>query len=277
MPRPITRAIYDRALDHFWTWARLAHQLDEHYPVDPVLLLDFLTQQLRCPDPELDRRLVAAGAKREPGPLALATLKIRFAALDRAHTERNFEPPSRDPLVIVHVQRAAAWDRQITRPAPGPRDKLPITTAVLEQFLAACDDTPDGLQDRALLLTGHAAGGPRITTELAGLRLEHLLPGPEPGVYRWTATGTLLRDRTAQALRRWLEHLVTRGLTSGYIFRGLTARGKLLSTDPELQISTNTITRRIQRRATAAGLDGRLYGGSSLRGGVTGKTRPKKG
>lgn len=261
MPSRITDTIYQRSLHHFWTWARLAHGHEEHYPVPPEDVADFLLAHIR-PEPELDRRLVDAGVKRDLGPMALGTLKIRLAALDNAHRDRQLEPPSKSPLVQLHIDRHAAARRRASSPAK-PRTKHPITDEILERLLATCDlGRLLGRRDHALLSLGHAVGGSAVGSQLVRLEIEDLEKNPESNTYRWTSADVSLSGPVAQSLRRWLRELEARGLDRGLVFRGLTPKGEV---GPEIRPMTPAgVTKIIQRRAEMAGLEGRLYGSSSF-------------
>jgi hypothetical protein len=98
-------------------------------------------------------------------------------------------------------------------------------------MLATCDESLEGLRDRALLCFGFASGG-RRRSEIAGADLRDLRRIGEAGyIYRLehsktqqagvTATSTPdkpVLDRAALALEDWLE---ASGITEGAIFRRL--------------------------------------------------------
>ncbi|MBB3274281.1 integrase [Pseudoxanthomonas sp. OG2] len=65
-----------------------------------------------------------------------------------------------------------------------PRKKTAITLAELEAMLATCDDSLEGLRDRALLSFGFASGE-RRRSEIAAADLRDLRRiGPQGFIYR---------------------------------------------------------------------------------------------
>ena len=151
-----------------------------------------------------------------------------------------------------------------------PRKKTAITLAELEAMLATCDDSLEGLRDRALLCFGFASGG-RRRSEIAAAALRDLRRiGPQAYIYRLehsktqqggvTATSTPdkpVLDRAAAALEAWL---CAAGISEGAIFRRLWKE----RVGPAL--SPAAVGELVQRRARLAGLGGK-FGGHSLRSG----------
>jgi integrase len=142
--------------------------------------------------------------------------------------------------------------------------------AELEAMLATCDDTLEGIRDRALLCFGFASGG-RRRSEIAAADMQDLRRiGPQGFIYRLehsktqqagvTATSTPdkpVLDRAAQALEAWLA---AAGISEGAIFRRLWKH----TVGPGL--SPAAVGEIVQRRARLAGLEGD-FGGHSLRSG----------
>lgn len=151
-----------------------------------------------------------------------------------------------------------------------PRKKTAITLPELEAMLVTCDDSLEGIRDRALLCFGFASGG-RRRSEIAAADLRDLRRIGDKGyLYRLehsktqqagvTATSTPdkpVLDRAAIALQDWLD---AAGITEGAIFRRLWKR----RVGPAL--SPAAVGEIVQRRARLAGLDGD-FGGHSLRSG----------
>jgi integrase len=151
-----------------------------------------------------------------------------------------------------------------------PRKKTAITLPELEALLATCDDSLEGIRDRALLCFGFASGG-RRRSEIAAADLRDLRRIGEAGyIYRLehsktqqagvTAASTPdkpVLDRAALALQDWLE---TAGITEGAIFRRLWKQ----RVGPAL--SPAAVGEIVQRRARLAGLEGD-FGGHGLRSG----------
>ncbi|WP_032974789.1 site-specific integrase [Stenotrophomonas sp. RIT309] len=179
-------------------------------------------------------------------------------------------------FVVDHVQRRSA-DGELAWELPPAVDQAlvaagltAITLPELEALLATCDDSLEGIRDRALLCFGFASGG-RRRSEIAIADLRDLRRIGEAGyIYRLehsktqqagvTATSTPdkpVLDRAALALQDWLE---ASGITEGAIFRRLWKQ----RVGPAL--SPAAVGEIVQRRARLAGLEGD-FGGHSLRSG----------
>jgi integrase len=147
-----------------------------------------------------------------------------------------------------------------------PRKKTAITLAELEAMLATCDDSLEGIRDRALLCSGG-----RRRSEIAAADLRDLRRiGPQGFIYRLEHSKTQqagvtsastpdkpILDRAAQALEVWLA---AAGISEGAIFRRLWKQ----RVGPAL--SPAAVGEIVQRRARLAGLEGD-FGGHSLRSG----------
>lgn len=217
--------------------------------------------------PAVDQALVTVGLKAKLGPWTLATVRHRVAVLSTAHRLKQVTNPCEQPAIRTVLSRAA---RAAVKRGERPRKKTAITLAQLEAMLATCDDSLEGIRDRALLCFGFASGG-RRRSEIAAADLRDLRRIGEAGyIYRLehsktqqagvTATSTPdkpVLDRAALALQDWLE---ASGLTEGAIFRRLWKQ----RVGPAL--SPAAVGEIVQRRARLAGLEGD-FGGHSLRSG----------
>lgn len=224
--------------------------------------------------PAVDQALVAAGLKAKLGPWTLATVKHRVAVLSAAHRLRQATNPCEQPAIRTVLSRAA---RAAVKRGERPRKKTAITLAELEAMLATCDNSLDGIRDRALLCFGFASGG-RRRSEIAAADLRDLRRiGGQGYIYRLehsktqqagvTATSTPdkpVLDRAALALQDWLE---ASRITEGAIFRRLWKQ----RVGPAL--SPAAVGEIVQRRARLAGLEGD-FGGHSLRASRQGVTLP---
>ena len=137
-------------------------------------------------------------------------------------------------------------------------------------MLATCDDSLEGLRDRALLFFGFASGG-RRRSEIAAADMQDLRrTGDDAYVYRLehsktqqsgpSATSTPDKPvigRSARALEAWLA---AAEIGEGAVFRRLW-KGRV---GPALLPAS--VGRIVQRRAQLAGLEGN-FGGHSLRSG----------
>lgn len=151
-----------------------------------------------------------------------------------------------------------------------PAKKTAITKTELEVMLATCDDTLEGIRDRALLCFGFASGG-RRRSEIAAadcrdlrrtvdgnfvFRLEHSKT-TQAGPSATSMPDKPILDRSAVALAAWLE---ASRVSEGAIFRRLWK----VRVGPAL--SPAAVAKIVQRRARLAGLEGN-FGGHSLRSG----------
>ena len=208
--------------------------------------------------------------------LAANTLDLRRAAIRFLHRAAGLPSPTDD----AHVAETLAG---IRRDAPNPIKKRAATLAVLRELLAPIPGDLRGLRDRALLLVGFA--GALRRSELAGIRMADLertdqgfqltLPRSK-GSQTAAAVVPLPYGLTelcpVRALSRWLD---AAGITEGAVFRRLwlpptiTAEGPppllVLGVEP---LTTKSVGRIVQARATAAGFAGHEFGGHSLKRGA---------
>ena len=208
--------------------------------------------------------------------LAANTLDLRRAAIRFLHRAAGLPSPTDD----AHVAETLAG---IRRDAPNPVKKRAATLTVLRELLAPIPADLRGLRDRALLLVGFA--GALRRSELAGIRMADLertdhgfqltLPRSK-GSQTAAAVVPLPYGRTelcpVRALSRWLD---AAGITEGAVFRrlwqppGVASDGPpplpVLGVEP---LTTRSIGRIVQSRATAAGFKGGEFGGHSLKRGA---------
>jgi integrase len=272
-----TTRSYASALRYWAGWHAARYGIDMTLPVPEATVLQFVVDHVvrRSADGELawelpqavDQALVAAGLKAKRGPWTLATVRHRVAVLSTAHRLKHVTNPCEQPAIRTVLSRAA---RAAVKRGERPRKKTAITLAKLEAMLATCDDSLEGLRDRALLCFGFASGG-RRRSEVAAADLRDLRRiGPQAYIYRLEHSKTQqggvtsnstpdkpVLDRAAQALEAWLS---AAGITEGAMFRRLWKE----RVGPAL--SPAAVGEIVQRRAQLAGLEGN-FGGHSLRSG----------
>lgn len=161
-------------------------------------------------------------------------MRHRVAVLSTAHRLKQATNPCEPPAIRTVLRRAA---RAAVKRGERPRKKTAITLPEPEALLATCDDSLEGIWDRALLCFGFASGG-RRRSEIAAADLRDLRRIGEAGyIYRLehsktqqdgvTATSTPdkpVLDRAARALQNWLEASgVTEGRFSGGYGNGTSA------------------------------------------------------
>lgn len=244
-------------------------------PVD--LLKKFISNHLKGLEPEVDHILCTplpledgktVTYKAKPGPLSLATVERRLAALSVLHTVKGFKGynnPCRDPEVreFFTLYRREYGDVH--------KQSLPITEDILNRMMDATDDSLIGIRDRALLAFGWATGG-RRRTEICSATFERLMWTGEGYVYRAGKSKTNqkggnkefpLKGDAAAILGEWLRALEKLGITSGPLFRGIDQTGKV-SGNSLFPTSVNFIVKKLIRKIC---LDDAKYSAHSLRSG----------
>ena len=206
----------DAFLHHLAVERGLAGSTVEAYGRD---LGDFVRQNLACAPAALDtaavqaqlERLRARGCAPPTRARALSALAQFFAFL---RSERLLEG---DPLEGIARPRRR-------RPAPGV-----LSGAEIQALLAAPDESPLGVRDRAMLETLYAAG--LRVSELTGLSLSQLDLGARACLVEGKGRRerlALLGEPCAAALHRYLEEvrpLWIRGSTSDVVFLSPRGRG----------------------------------------------------
>jgi len=273
-----TTRSYASALRYWAAWFEGRYGEAFALPVPEAAVVQFVVDHLARSSKDglawelpsaLDAQLVAAGAKQRPGPLKLSTVVHRIAVLSTAHQLKKASPNPCEAPSVRHL--LARGRRAALKRGERPRKKTAITKPELTSLVATCDDSLEGLRDRALLYFGFASGG-RRRSEIAAADLADLRPLPEGGyVYRLehsktqqsgpSATSTPdkpILGVAAAALAAWLT---SSGLTEGPIFRRLWQNTRI---GPGL--APKSVAAIVQRRAKLAGMSGD-FGGHSLRSG----------
>jgi integrase len=219
-----TTRSYASALRYWAGWHAARYGIGMTLPVSEATVLQFVVDHVvrRSVDGEfawelplaVDQTLVAAGLKAKLGPWTLASVRHRVAVLSTAHRLKHLSNPCEQPAIRTVLCRAA---RAAVKRGERPRKKTAITLVQLETMLATCDDSLEGLRDRALLCFGFASGG-RRRSELAAadmrdlrrigsqgfiFRLEHSKTQQAGATVSSTPDKPIL-DRAAQALEAWL-------------------------------------------------------------------------
>lgn len=276
-----TWTAYAKALRYIGAWMQLRLGIPLSLPVSvahvQLFILDHfghaerqpsargepvLTLENRMP-PEVDQALVDAGYKAELGLHRMATVDHRVTVLSWAHGEKQLDSPCHE----ASVRRLLSDCRKLAKElGQGPRTKTAATQNSLDAMLETCDDSLEGLRDRALLLFGWTSGGRRRSEiSLAEVRdLEWL--GPEVAVFRMRRSKTgdsgpkPVKGEAAVALKRWLE---AAKVTEGALFR------RLWGSTVGDRLSAHAAAAIVKRRAAMAGVPGDFAGHSLRRGFVT--------
>lgn len=234
--------------------SRLAYQSD---------LRHFITWggSIPCPHESVARYLAAYAEH-----LSVATLSRRLVSIGKAHTSQNMTSPANTDLVRAVM-------RGIRRTYGSAQRQ--VAPAIKEDVLAMVKNLTGikGIRDIALLLVGFAGAFRR--SELVSLTVEDVEFGKQGLLIH------LIHSKTDQvglgrriaipyargavcavhALQAWLE---ASGITTGFIFRGITRHGKICDDG----LTAQSVALVVKERAQAAGLDPRKYSGHSLRAGL---------
>lgn len=210
-------------------------------------------------------------------PLALGTIRVCLAAINRRYGDRGIESPARHAKVATVL-------RGLGRLADGrPRQVKALREHEIAAIIAYCDrlaaqkaSRTKAIRDAAVIAVGFA--GALRRSEICALRLEDVefLNGSteEGGMLlhvRRSKTDQLGKGqsiaipegtfiRPVQRLRRWLA---LSGVTAGPLFQTLWRGGRLRGRP----LHPTDIARLVKRSASAIGLDPADYSGHSLRSG----------
>lgn len=152
-----TTRSYATALRYWAGWHLARYGIELALPASEAVVIQFLVDHIQRKSKTglvselpiaIDETLVAAGLKAKAGPLKLSTVAQRVAVLSTAHKLKRLANPCELPSVRTLLSRAR---RAAIKRGERPTKKTAITRAELEAMLATCDDSLEGLRDRALL------------------------------------------------------------------------------------------------------------------------------
>lgn len=275
-----TTRSYAAALRYWAGWHQARFGIELTLPVSETVVIQFLVDHIQRKNkaglvselpPAVDHALVAASLKAKLGPLKLSTVTQRVAVLSTTHKLKRLANPCELPSVRTLLSRAK---RSAVKRGERPTKKTAITRQELETMLATCDDSLEGLRDRALLCFGFASGG-RRRSEIAAADMRDLRKtGDEGYIYRLEYSKTqqagVKMDSTpdkpilgcsAQALSAWLAGA---GIHDGAIFR------RIWKDRVGPALLPGSVAAIVKRRAALAGLKGD-FGAHSLRSGGASK------
>jgi integrase len=268
---------YRSALRYWCAWAQARYRQTLILPVSVPVVVQFLVDHLargavdqaKCELPQdIDQLLVQSGFKGHLGALKMNTIIHRLAVLSKIHQLRHQPNPCEDAQVRHLLSRAK---RAASKRGEAVTKKTAATREPLEAMLATCDDSLEGIRDRALLLFAWASGG-RRRSEVASARVEQLTKVDDRGyLVRLGVTKTNqdgdnrrgalpdkpVRGVAAEALGAWLD---SAQITEGAIFR------RLWKTTVGPALSPAAVGEIVRKRALLAGLEGD-FAGHSLRSG----------
>ncbi len=268
---------YRSALRYWCAWAQARYGKPLTLPVSIPVVVQFVVDHLArgpadapvCELPQaVDELLVSSRLKGHVGPLKMNTVIHRVAVLSKLHQLRRLANPCEDPQVRHLMSKAK---RAASKRGETVDKKTAATREPLEAMIATCDDSLEGIRDKALLLFAWASGG-RRRSEVAAATIEQLTKVDDRGyLFRLTRSKTdqdgsrqkngpvekPVRGIAGEALRVWLE---ASGLSHGPIFR------RLWKSTVGPPLSPAAVAEIVRKRARMAGLEGD-WAGHSLRSG----------
>lgn len=270
-----TRA-YSAALRYWAGWYQARFGTEMVLPLNEATVIQFLVDHILRKNkhglvcelpPEIDQALVAAGLKAKLGPLKLSTVSQRVAILSTAHKLKRLPNPCELPSIRTLLSRAK---RSAVKRGERASKKTAITRKELEAMLETCDESLEGLRDRAMLCFGFASGG-RRRSEIAAADMRDLRKtGDETYVYRLEHSKTQqsgvtagstpdkpIIGRSARALEAWLQ---AADIREGALFR------RIWKSKIGPALLPESVAKIVKRRALMAGLEGD-FGAHSLRSG----------
>ena len=272
---------YASALRYFGAWMQLRLNQPLSFPVPVATVQLFVLDHFGQPERRVlsggheklvlnphmpgtvDAALVSGGYKSEPGLHRMTTIDLRLNVLSWAHREMKVDSPCQDPAVRQLLSDCRKLAKEL---GAGPRSKTAATGNALEAMLVTCDESLEGLRDRALLLFGWTSGG-RRRSEIAKAEVQDLeWMGPHEAVFRMRRSKTgdtgpkPVKADAALALKAWLS---AAKISEGALFR------RLWGPKVGEALSGHSIAAIVKRRAALAGLSGDFAGHSLRRGFVT--------
>lgn len=201
---------------------------------------------------------------------AAATLTRRLTSINKVHRAAGHPAPALMQHLPVGETLKGIRRTHGTEQTP----KQPLFTENLRAMIDRLPNSAIGVRDRALLLIGFA--GALRRSELVNVRVQDVMETKEGLVIR------ILRSKTDQEgkgrqvaipygsapetcpVRAWREWIASGQLTEGPLFRRIDRHGHV----NDRALHRDSIGAIVKRAAQAAGLDGNLYAGHSLRAGL---------
>lgn len=267
-PAQKTLKAYKGDVKYFWAWVKITQAIEkEDYPISPDLLELFMADHIRGLDPNVDAAMVAAGVKKEPGPLKIDTIKRRVAGMIRIHQMLGHPNIYRTPDLKA---MARAAKRRETQSGVVKKQARAIVSATLDKIIDSygARKRPKDRRDIAMMVFAFYTGG-RRNSEVVDAKMEFLTRFPGGYEYWLPRSKTdqagkgfkkLLRNPHAGYLTAWLN---ISGVEDGYIFRSI-GKGGTVKASP---VGNNALSLAIKERMDVLGYDPRFYSAHSLRRG----------
>ena len=256
---------YHKDITYFWIWAKIRTGQEEYYPIEPELVLMFLTDHFAKMPDHVEEQMIQLGVKKKKGPLKYATIKRRLFTISAFHTKQGLKNPCKHRLVIEVMNKAR---KAIILQGVEIEKKAPAVKHVIAKLVATCNsDSLVDLRDKAIILLGFSSGG-RRRSELANFRVEDLKTVHNGYTIRMYHSKSDFSGKpktfpvinsAGDALREYLE---ATGITVGPLFRNISRNSTVHD-----GLSGIGIHQIFKKRCQMAGLDETQFGSRSLRSG----------
>jgi integrase len=257
---------YKSDLNYFVGWAFFSG-LNTELPFHKDDIIRFIVEHMEGIPEDVDNRLVEDGIKQKLGTHAISTIQRRIASLSSIHNLRNLENPceSKEIKILLKKSRTASVKRGWK-----PNQKSATTADVIEKIILSCEESNvTDVRDKAIILFAFSSGG-RRRSEVVSVKFEDIQKIPEGYLYtlpysKSDQTGqerlqVPIIGQAAKALEKWINLLDDK---EGFIFKGLSPRGKIL----DKGITDKTFARIVKKRVKMAGYDEKDFSGHSIRAG----------
>jgi len=255
---------YHKDLKYFWTYIKLRLGKEESYPIEPALVLMFLTEHFTKMPDHVEEELIELGVKKKKGPLKYATIKRRLFTISAFHTKQGLPNPCKHRMVVEVMSKAR---KAMILSGVEVDKKAPAVKSVIEKLIATCDDSLVGKRDRAIILVAFSSGG-RRRSELAAFRVTDLTVvhgGFTINMFQ-SKSDYSGKPKTFPVIGRagiaLMEYLEATGIQTGPLFRNISKHGTIHD-----GLSSIGIQQIFKKRCQMAGLDEEALSSRSLRSG----------
>lgn len=230
------------------------------FPATPQAVVEFLIEQATQP------------AGKNGKHLSMGTVVLYHSAINRKHTDAGLPSPTRDPEVINVLRGLKRLKGTAQRQVKALRENQ------IEAMLKACEKTPLGLRDAAIIAIGFAAALRR--SEICNLKIDdvEIIDSPDGTssskmfIYiRQSKTDqqgkgqkiAIPEGKKIKPIMRLKDWLNISGIRSGHVFQTLKRGGGLKGK----KLHHSDVPRIIKHYAERIGLDPSEVAGHSLRAG----------
>ena len=250
---------YKSDLKIFWSWAKLRHKVEPHYPVHKDLLLSFVARHSALPDQHIDLEMVKMGIRKKTGPYKISTLRRFIYTLSREHTRRDVENTTKYPKIHLLLRNLGKNIPELKKSR-----KKALTVDLIHKMCSTCNDKLVDMRDKALLMTMFASGG-RRRSEIVNLQIDDVENKNDGFIltFKNTKNGDDLtvpiEGKAANSLTEWLH---SSKISEGAVFRSLIGNKKIGA-----KLNDRWVHQIVKTRLKKAGINPEGYSSHSIRSG----------